>query len=270
MKFSVLMSIYYKENPSWLIESIESVLNNSIRPTEIVIVKDGILTDELENVLDDFLTKYPEIFHVCGYEKNKGLGLALQYGVNECKYDLIARMDTDDICARDRFEKELKVMEDNSITMVGSNTIEFTDNISNVISSRVMPEKHEDIVSYSKTRNPFIHPSMMLRREAVLSAGNYQPCHLCEDYDMWVRMLENGAKAYNIQENLVFMRVSKDFYRRRGGWKYFKSITNFKRKLYKTGYMSYGKYLKTYWASAIVSLMPGVIREFVYKKMLRK
>ena len=269
MKFSVLMSLYYKENPHWLRESIESVLNNSVQPNEIVIVKDGKLTSELEDVLTEYKIKYPNLFNICGYDENKGLGLALNYGINECHNDIIARMDTDDICAKNRFEKELKIMENPSIGIVGSNTVEFTDNVENVISNRVMPENSKDILEYSHTRNPFVHPSVMLRKKDVLKAGNYQDCHLCEDYDLWTRMLENNVNAYNIQDNLVCMRVGKDFYRRRGGWKYFKSITSFKRKLYKKGYMSYFQYLKTYWASAIVSLMPGFLREFVYKKMLR-
>ena len=264
---SVLMSVYYKENPAFLKESIESLLNQTMMPSEIVIIKDGTLTDELEAVLD--LYKDNPIFSIYGYEKNKGLGLALNYGISKCKFDIIARMDSDDICQSNRLELQYnKLIE--GFDIVGSNTKEFTDDISNVISTRYMPQNHDEIFEYSKTRNPFIHPSIMVYKNAILEAGNYQDCYLCEDYDMWVRILEKGYKAYNIQEFLVYMRVGKDFYRRRGGFKYCKAIVGFKKKLYKKGYMSFFKYQKTKFATIIVSLMPGFLREFIYKKFLRK
>lgn len=270
MKFSVLMAVYHKENPCWLRESLESVINQTVVPDEIVVVKDGKLTKQLDEVILEYSEKYPEMLKVCGYEENKGLGPALNYGVKMCSFDTIARMDTDDVSITDRFEKQISFLKANpDIDLVGSNTIEFTDNIDNVVSKRFMPENSEEIIKYSKTRCPFVHPSVMFRKKAILEAGNYQKVHLCEDYDMWVRLLQKGSKCYNIQENLVFMRVNKDFYKRRGGIKYFKSITSFKRKIYKQRYMTRGQYLKTYWASAIVCLAPGFVRSFIYKKMLR-
>lgn len=266
--FSVLMSVYYKDSPKFLEESIESVLNQTVVPTEIVIVKDGKLSDELETILSKY-EKNP-IFNIIGYKENKGLGLALNYGVNHCKYEIIARMDSDDICNTIRFEKQLDyLMKNKDISLIGSNTIEFINAPSNVISIRKMPENNEEIINYSKTRNPFIHPSIMTYKYEILNAGNFRDYYLCEDYDMWTRMLENGCQCHNIQENLVYMRVGKNFYRRRGGIKYCKAIIKFKKELYKKGYMSYFKYLKTKFATIIVSLMPASFREFVYKKFLR-
>lgn len=268
-KFSVLMSVYYKENPKYLTESIKSLLNQTIVPNEIVIVKDGKLTDELNSVLGRYINN--PVFKIVGYETNNGLGFALNYGVNQCKYNIIARMDSDDICNEERFKKQLDYLINHpEIKLIGSNTIEFIDNINNSISNRIMPENNNDIREYSKTRNPFIHPSIMTYKNVLLNAGNYRNYYLCEDYDMWVRVLEKGYEAYNIQENLVYMRVSKDFYKRRGGIKYCKAIVKFKKELYKKGYMTYGKYFKTKYATIIVSLMPGFVREFIYKKLLRK
>ena len=264
---SVLMSVYYKEKPEYLKASIDSLLNQTLKPTEIVIIKDGKLTNELEDVLKEYENN--PLFSIYGYEKNKGLGLALNYGVLKCKHDIIARMDSDDICMPNRLEAEYNML-NKGYDIVGSNTKEFIDNIDNVISTRLMPEAHEDIISYSKTRNPFIHPSIMTYKKVILASGNYMDCYLCEDYDMWVRILERGHKAYNIQDFLVYMRVGKDFYRRRGGLKYCKAIVSFKKKLYKKGYMSFFKYQKTKFATIIVSLMPGFLREFIYKKFLRK
>ncbi|MDE6655586.1 MAG: glycosyltransferase, partial [Anaeroplasmataceae bacterium] len=217
-KFSVLMSVYYKEKPEYLEESLLSLLRQTVLPNEIVIVKDGKLTEQLEAVLTKFSLQYPFI-HCYGYEENKGLGLALNYGVEKCQYDIIARMDSDDISREDRFELQLKVLLEKNVDLLGSNTKEFIDTIDNVQSTRIMPENHEAILNYSKTRNPFVHPSIMTYKEVILSAGNFKNFYLCEDYDMWVRILEKGYKAYNIQDVLVYMRVGKDFYKRRGGLK---------------------------------------------------
>lgn len=266
--FSVLMSVYDKESPEYLQESIESILNQTCLPSEIVIVQDGLLNEHLNFVLEQY--KNNPLFHICGYDKNRGLGLALNYGVSKCKYDIIARMDSDDISDRNRFEKQLKVLLQGGYDFVGSNTKEFIETIQNVQSVRLMPESNEDILAYSKKRNPFIHPSIMTYKKAILDSGNYQDCYLCEDYDLWIRMIEKGYKFYNIQEYLVFMRVNKNFYKRRGGLKYCRSIVAFKRKIFKKGYMNRRTYLKTKYATIIVSLMPGFLREIVYKKLLRK
>ena len=269
-KFSVLMSLYYKENSEWLKESVESVVNQKLMPNEIVIVKDGKLTESLENVLNQLYNKYPDLIKIHGYEENKGLGLALNYGIGKCQYDIIARMDTDDIADYNRFYEQMKLFEkDESLDIVGSNTIEFSDNVNTIVSKRFMPETDEAIKKYSRTRCPFVHPSVMFKKSKIIEAGNYQHCYLCEDYDMWFRALNCNAKCYNIQQNLVYMRVNKNFYKRRGGWKYFKSISSFKRKMYEQKYMSRREYLKTYWASAIVCMAPGFVRNFIYKKLLR-
>lgn len=264
--FSVLMSVYYKEKPEYLRQSIASIINQTLMPNEIVIVKDGKIGDALENVLKEFSNYNLKII---GYEKNMGLGYALNYGVVNCSNDIIARMDSDDIAKQDRFEKEIKYLVNNGYDLVGSNTCEFIDSIDNIISQRNMPETSIDIIEYSHKRNPFIHPSIMTYKSKIIKAGNYQSCYLCEDYDMWTRMIEQKCKCYNIQENLVYMRVGKDFYRRRGGIKYCKAIISFKKKLYKRGYMQKKDYLKSRNASIVISLMPGFLREFVYKKFLR-
>lgn len=270
MKISVLISVYKKENPLYLKECFLSLLSQTKIPDEIVVVKDGLLTKELNCLLNEFSKN--NLFKIVGYDKNQGLGLALRYGLNYCSGDLIVRMDSDDVCDKYRIEKQYNFLVNHpDVKIVGSNCLEFNGNISNVISKRVMPETNEEIISYSRTRNPFVHPSVTTYRSTILDAGNYRDYYLCEDYDLWVRILKNPSnKAYNIQENLVFMRVSNDFYRRRGGLKYCKALISFKRELYKSGYIRYKDYFKTKYATVFVSLMPGFLREFVYKKFLRK
>lgn len=269
IKFSVLMSLYIKDKPLILKEALDSIINQTIVPSEIVIIEDGPISEEVENLLFKYKTNYKDLIKVYAYKENKGLGYALNFGINKCENEIIARMDSDDISVTDRFEKELNKLIEDNLDMVGSNCIEFIDSISNVASNRTMPETNEEIYKYAKKRNPFIHPSMMFKKSLILKAGNFRSVHLCEDYDMWFRCFLENAKCYNIQENLVFMRVSKDFYKRRGGLKYYKSVKSCLKNMKKAKFITTGEYLKTIIPRFIVYLSPNFIREMFYKKKLR-
>lgn len=270
-EYSVLMSVYYKEKVEWLKQSIESILSQTIHTNDFVIIKDGKLTEELDNNISEYCEKYPDIFHVIQLEKNMGLGPALAIGIKACKNELIARMDSDDFSVKDRCEKQLnKFNEDSNLDIIGSNVAEFIDKIENVQAYRILPEKNEDIVKYAKRRNPFGHPSVMFKKNKVLEAGNYRQYYLCEDYDMWIRMIEKGAKCYNFQEILTYMRIGEDFYKRRGGIKYLKSILKFKKEQYSKGFYSYRDFFISSFTSIVVCLMPNTLRERFYKKILRK
>lgn len=269
-KYSVLMSVYYKENPIWLKESIESMLNQTVKCDEFVIVKDGKLTNELNNIINGYVKKYRDLFKVIELKENKGLGIALKIGLEDCKNEFVARMDADDYSVPERCEKELEMFEKNSdLHIIGSNIAEFTENIENVISYRRLPVNDKEIKQFSKTRNPFGHPSVMFKKSKVMEAGNYRNYYLCEDYDMWIRMIKCNANCYNFKEILVYMRISKDFYKRRGGIKYLKTILKFKKEQYKSGFYSLKDYIISSSASTVICLMPNVIRDFIYRKLLR-
>ena len=269
--YSVLMSVYYKENPEWLRQSIESMLNQTIITNDFVIIKDGKLTNELDDVISEYYEKYPDIFHIIELESNVGLGPALAIGVKACKNELIARMDSDDISIKERCEKQLnKYKEDPELDIVGSSIAEFIDNTNNIQAYRILPETDEEIKKFARRRNPFGHPSVMLRKSKVLEAGNYRSYYLVEDYDMWIRMIEHGAKCYNFQEILVFMRISEDFYKRRGGLKYLKSILKFKKEQLHNGFYSKKDFVISSCAHIIMCLMPNKIRDLLYRKVLRK
>ena len=198
------------------------------------------------------------------------MGPALAIGIEACKNEWIARMDSDDISRVDRIEKEYKVINEENIDIVGSNIAEFTDSIENIKAIRKLPEKDEEIKKFAKRRNPFGHPSVMLKKEKVLEAGNYRSYYLCEDYDMWIRMIQIGVKCYNIQENLVYMRISEDFYKRRGGLKYLNSILKFKFEQLKNGFYKIDDFIISSMASIVVCLLPNNLRDYIYKKVLRK
>ncbi|MDY3359778.1 MAG: glycosyltransferase [Clostridium celatum] len=270
IKYSVLMSVYYKENPVWLKESIQSMLDQTIKCNEFVIVKDGPITKELDLIINEFVEKKPELFRVISLEKNLGLGLALKIGVENCSNEWIARMDSDDYSKPYRLEKTIEFIKKHpEVDLVGSWHNEFSENKSNIISIKKLPETNDEIIQYSKRRNPFSHPSVFIRKQKIIEAGNFRGYHLVEDYDMWIRMIRNGCKCYNIQEDLISVRVSGDLYKRRGGIKYLKSILKFKFEMYNVGHMNFFDFIVSSLSSIIVCLIPSFLREIIYKKVLR-
>lgn len=213
------MSLYVKENPLYLSQSIDSILNQSLMPDEIVIVLDGPITNELYDVLNEFIEKNPTLFKLVKLEKNLGLGLALNEGLKACKNSLIARMDTDDIAYENRCEEQInEFLKNPSLDIIGTLTTEFSETIENSHFSRVVPEKHEDIVKFSKRRSPFNHPTVMYKKKSVEDVGGYKDILRNEDIDLFVRMIRNGSKAKNIQKQLLYFRSNKDNYIRRKSW----------------------------------------------------
>ncbi len=189
MLFSVLMSLYAKEHPEFLYRSLQSIWDKqTLKPAEIVLVKDGPLTPELERVISDFQTRTP--LKVVALSKNQGLGKALNAWLQACSYDLVARMDTDDISKPERFERQVSVFEKHpEFSLVGAWIEEFIDAKEHIVAVRKVPERHEEIYSFAKSN----HPVVMFRKTAVLRCGNYRHCISYEDYYLWVRMLANGC-----------------------------------------------------------------------------
>lgn len=270
-KFSVLMSVYKKENEEYLAECIESLLQQTMNPDEIVIVKDGSLTEELEGVLENYSRKYPQLFNIVGYEKNHGLGYALAYGLERCKHELVARMDTDDIARKDRFEIQIREFKkDKELAVCGSHIIEFSKNVNIEKARRKVPLMDEDIKSKGKYRDPFNHMTVMFRRSKILEVGNYESCLLMEDSVLWAKLLiYPGVKAMNIDDYLVYVRAGDDMIGRRGGIEYLKRYINGRKRMREIGYINEKHYYLSIIAQMIVSLIPIKIRNIVFVKLLR-
>lgn len=268
-KFSVLCSLYYKESPQALRQSLESIFAQTLLPNEVVLVKDGPLTDELENVLADFLQRY-DTLKIVPLAVNSGLGAALNEGLKHCSYQLVARMDTDDVAKPNRFEQQVQVFKSQpDLDIVSAWIEEFQGDTSHIISVRKLPEIHAEIYEYGKNRCPINHPVVMFKKSAVEKAGGYQPFHLFEDYYLWVRMLMSGAKFYNIQASLLYFRISPDVYKRRGGLKYALSEAKLEKRMHRIGYISFFKMVYNIATRFVVRVLPNGVRGWVYQKMAR-
>ena len=270
--YSVLMSLYIKEKPEYLELALDSMLNQTLKPNEIVIVKDGEITKELEEVLNKYEIKYPDLLNIVGYKKNRGLGFALNFGLQYCKNELIARMDTDDISEPTRCEEQIKIIEsDPKIDIIGGNISEFISEPDNIVAYRNVPEDDVDIKEYLKKRCPFNHMTVMFRKSAVLVAGGYKELFWNEDYYLWIRMFEKNITMKNTGTVLVNVRTGTDMYKRRGGIQYFKSEKFLQKYMLEHNIINTRIYLENIIKRFIVQcLLPNSVRGFIFKKIARE
>ena len=268
IEFSVLMSVYYKESADFLRQALVSIFNQSVLASQVVLVEDGPLTPELDAIVADFSKNHSEL-EIVPLSKNQGLGLALAEGIKHCKYELVARMDTDDIAREDRFELQLKEFENNpELDICGSHIWEFEGNIENLVTQRRVPLTDQECKRYQRRRDAFNHMTVMYKKSKVLAAGNYQHCPLMEDTLLWVNMFKNRATAMNIDDYLVYARIGTGMFERRGGWSYYKKYKQARKRVYDTGYISWYDYYFTLLVQLVVALIPNKIRGFVFKRLL--
>lgn len=270
--FSVVTSVYKNDKPEFVRASIDSMLvNQSVKPDEIVLIQDGPVPYELSRLLLEYKDKYGDLMNVIILEKNGGLGNALMLGVENAKYDIVARMDSDDICAPDRFEKQLAYLESHpECDIVGGQITEFIDTPDNIVGKREVPCDNEAIYHYMRSRCALNHPTVMFKKKTILDAGNYQDWFWNEDYYMWIRMMEQGCVFANLPDVLVNMRSGIDQYGRRGGMKYFKSEIGIKKLMLEKGMINRKEYVVNYIQRFIIQLMmPNIVRGWIIRKFAR-
>jgi len=240
MKFSVLMSIYAKEEPACFDRCMHSIWDEQTKkPDEIILVQDGELTEALSATISYWQNRIGNDFIVVALEKNQGLGKALNQGLKACRYELVARMDTDDIALPQRFEKQLDIfIKNKDIDICSSWVSEFNDDENKIVSYRKVPENHDEIEKFAKRRNPMNHPAVMYKKSVVEKAGGYQHMPWFEDYYLWIRMLQSGAKFYNIQTALLKMRIGNGQLERRRGYLYAKAELDFMKAVRNIGFLS--------------------------------
>lgn len=268
--YSVLMSVYAKEQPQFLKLAIESILNQTVIANEFVIVCDGPLTQELNYVLDFYYDKYKTLFKFIRLPQNLGLGLALREGIKYCSNELVARMDSDDISCLNRMQRQIQAFEeDKQLDFCSGYIAEFEIDPQNITAYRKVPCTHGDILEYAHKRNPMNHMAVMYKKSKVIEVGNYEDMKGFEDYLLWVKMLQGNCKAGNIDDILVYARTGNGMSKRRGGIKYLKQIVNIEYKFYQMGFLPKKEYVYNIVIRGSMTLVPDLFRRYIYKIFLR-
>lgn len=267
--YSVLMSVYRKENPAYFRQSIQSMMKQTLSFSDFVLVCDGPLTRELDEIVQWAQEEMGDRLQIIRLKENKGLGYALKTGIPRCRCEVIARMDSDDISRPDRCQRQFQLLEQGDYAIVSGSLQEFVSEPGDMDRVRQLPRTSEEILKYAQKRNPFNHPCVMFRRSEVLRAGNYQDFPGFEDYYLWVRMLRKGCKGYNVQEVILDMRTGNGMYDRRGGSRYLVWVLRFQKYLYSRHFISTGRFLKNCIVRTVVGIVPGSVREKFYHIFLR-
>ena len=270
MDFSVAMSVYGKDDPQYFSIALESVFEQTVKPTEVVLVVDGPIPEATSQVIETMLDRRKNL-RVFYLEKNLGHGGSRNVGLKNCTHELVAIMDSDDICVRDRFEKQLQCFEnDKDLSVVGGYVWEFEGDVNNIIGIRKVALEDHEIKQFLKSRCPFTQMSVMFRKSHVDNVGGFIDWHCDEDYFLWIRMSLAGCKFKNLPDNLVFVRMNADSYMRRGGLRYFKSESALQVYMYKNRAISLARLVVNVSIRLIVQiLMPNRLRKWVFKKFFR-
>lgn len=267
--FSVAMCVYGGDNAEHFRLAVDSILNQSVPPDEVVLVVDGPIPEKLQEVVDKY-THQP-IFKIIRLTENQGHGAARRAGLAHCTYDIVALMDADDISVPHRFEKQLKVLENNdALAIVGGSIAEFIDSTDNIVGYRNVPCEDHAIKCYLKKRCPMNQMTVMFRKEAVDSVGGYLDWYCEEDYYLWLRMYLADMRFANIPEVLVNVRVGKEMYQRRGGLKYFRSEAKLQTYMLKEKIIDFPTYISNLGKRLIVQvLLPNRLRGWVFRRFAR-
>lgn len=269
MEYSILQTVYKSDSPVYLKLTIESMLSQTLRSDDYVLVEDGPLPEELESVVVFYEKNYPEI-HVVRLPSNVGLGKALNEGLPVCRNELVARMDSDDISLPERCEKQVRAFEnDPELDIVGCPVKEFVGTPDNVVGQRDVPIDNESIHKYVHRRDPFNHPTVMYRKSKVMKYGPYGDYRKNQDTDLWIKLLSNGCKAINIDEYLLMFRFDEGTYRKRKSWTNTKTLINIRWKAFKDKNCSLWDFIVVSGAQLAIYIMPSGLQRFIYQHILR-
>ncbi len=268
IKFSALVSVYAKESPSNFSLCLDSLLSQTLMPDELIIVKDGPLTSDLESVIQNL--NFSGALITIDLPVNVTQGPARAAGLLAASHEWVAIMDSDDICCKDRFEKQVRMIELNPILgIVGGQIDEFKCSPDYPNATKLVPTQHIDICTYAKKRNPFNHMTIMLNKKAAIEAGNYVYFPWFEDYDLIVRMINQGVICGNHSEVLVHARVGNGMYGRRRGISYIKSEWCMQIQLHRLGLINCFELCRNLLLRVPIRLLPSGIIELFYNRILR-
>lgn len=271
--FSVLMSVYRNDKPEFVARAVESItVNQTLKPDEVIVVVDGEVPEDLSALINTYENSSEFNFNVIRLPENKGLGNALRVGMENASNEIVVRMDSDDVSVSDRFEKQITYLGTHpDCDIVGGQISEFIGQESNIVGQRIVPCGNDDILTWLRMRCPLNHVSVAMSRSCVLAVGNYLDWHFNEDYYLWIRMALAGCRFANLHDVLVNVRVGKDMYARRGGWKYFKSEEGLQRYMLQHNLIGIPRYMfNVAGRFAIQVAMPNGLRGWVFQKLFRK
>lgn len=264
------MTVYTKDNPDYFALSLDSMINQTCKPDEIVIVKDGPIRKQLQDIIDSRKNRQVKIIQL-QLPVNKGLGLALNEGIKICKNELIARMDADDYSMPNRCELQLKAFEKYpDLDIIGCPVDEFVDDIDNVVGCRNVPYTNDEIYAFAKKRDPFNHPTVMYKKSVVLKAGMYSDYRKNQDTDLWIKMLSNGAQCMNLKEHVFRFRFDSDTYRKRKSWVNTKILLEIRYKAWQSGFNTFFDFLLVATSQIGVYILPVWFQRWLYTVVLRR
>lgn len=265
------MSVYFKDDADNLRLAIDSMLNQTVKPEQYVVVEDGKLTSELNTVIDEYKNQYPELFTIVKIAQNKGLANALNEGIKVCRNELVARMDADDISLPERCEKELECFElYPDLDICGCQIDEFYDDVRNIRTSRVVPTNFNDIKKFMRKRQPFNHPTVIYKKEKVIEYGGYSLLKRKEDFDLFSKMITNNCRAINLEEHLYLYRANDSNYKRRKNFENYKSALNVYVRHIKRGGCTIIDFIIICIAETIFFIMPLSFMRKISDKFLRE
>lgn len=272
-KFSVLMSVYINTKVSQLSQAITSLIDQTLLPSEIVIVIDGPVDSAVISCISEFALSEDGVieFNVVPLPGNVGLGEALRIGTNYVKNEWIARMDADDVSEIHRFEAQFNfILKHPEVELLGTQLLEFSGNVKNIVGKRKVPCDDSAVREFVKLRSPFNHPTVIMKKKMLESVGGYRTFHGLEDYYLWGRVLANGVEVANLPGFYLFMRVDDGMYSRRGGKKYFNQYRQLRKELYKLGIIKKNHLFLGNFLMFVNAYIPNFARETLYKKNLHR
>jgi len=272
MNFSVVLSLYFKENPVALGQCFQSIwVDQSLKPTEIVLVLDGPVGEELNQCVTIWQQIIGKPLIVIPLSKNIGLGKALNIGLEHCSNEWVFRMDTDDICKPNRFAKQIQFIQSNpSVVVLGGQVLEFDQNPDDSAVIKTVPTTHVDIKKFAQNRCPFNHMTVAYKKSVIMMLGGYQHHLFMEDYNLWLRVIAAGYNVANLSEVILYARVGNGMHARRKGLEYIKSekqLLKLKKEL-KLQNPLHANML--FLVRSAFRLMPSLLLGKIYNTFLRK
>jgi glycosyltransferase involved in cell wall biosynthesis len=271
MQYSVLMTVYKNENPDYFFQSLMSMVSQTLQPDEIVLVKDGGVPQAIQTVIDTILQVSAIRIVQIQLKKNLGLGLALNEGLQHCRNEIVARMDSDDISFPQRCQLQMDEFEKNpKLDIIGSAVEEFERSVDTVVGVRKVPLTNEEIHFYIRRRDPFNHPTVMFRKSKIMGIGGYRDFRKNQDTDLWFRLLESNAIAMNLPQVLLHFRFDEGTYKKRKTWVNTKSLISIRYHALKIKQCNCFDFFIVMTTQLAFFLFPVKFQKFIYRNFLRE